>query len=223
MPIAAANALAKLGDERAVNVLMETANDPELSLWMINALGELGAASAILYLRGLSETPQNRQLQRATKEALWKLSILSNEHPIETLQQVLAQDQVTSRRSWAAYKLGERKSNQSASALIQALQDKQTEVSSRAAAALVITGEAVLPSIRQAFQNADSNPWLTAILGYLGKQDDTVVLRRLVKLQEKAATVAEVSLTMIERRESVSGLESIVPEITGGLPANTQN
>jgi HEAT repeat protein len=215
MPIAASNALAKLGDERAVDVLVQTAAEPELRLWMVNALGELGATSAIPYLKELSNTQQSHQLQMATDEALWKLSVLSDDQPVQALEQVLAADAVIARRSWAAYKLGEQKNNAATPALIRALEDQQADVQGRAAAALVVIGKPALPVIRQTLQNADPNPWLAAILGYLGDKNDTGALQRSVELPDVEAPVARVSLAMINRRNPVNTLDSIILENPG--------
>jgi HEAT repeat protein len=213
MPIAAANALAKLGDERAVEVLIETASDPALSLWMINALGELGAAAGEPYLNKLLKTQQSHQLQRATDEALWKLSVLTGNHSAQALQQVLTTNQTTTRRSWAAYKLGERKDATATLALIHTLNDQQADVQGRAAAALVAIGKPALSDIRQVLQESGTSPWLLAVLGYLGDSSDKVALRYNTELPDTNAAVARVSLTMIQRRNLSETLEPIIPVI----------
>ena len=147
----------------------------------------------------------------ATNEALWKLSVLSGDHPAQALQRVLASNQTTSRRSWAAYKLGERKNHIAAPALIRALDDQQTDVSGRAAAALVRIGKSALPTVRQRVLEPNTNPWLLAVLGYLGDKKDTTALLRYAELQKANVNVANVSLAMIKRRIQSEALDSIIP------------
>ena len=46
--VAAANEIARLGDERGVLPMIAAASDPQKQLWMVMALGELGSPLAFL-------------------------------------------------------------------------------------------------------------------------------------------------------------------------------
>ncbi len=195
MPIAAANALAQLGDERAVNALIEFSKQNEpLRLWMIAALGELGNASAIQYLQQVEASDTKRSIKRAAHEALWKISSLSVQQPQRALQQVLINDDSDEHRGWAAFRLGDLVDAHSIPVLIEALQDDNERVSGKVAAALVRAGKVSLPLIRTAVTRDGHSVYLDAILGYVGESVDADGLRK------RASEISLLSAKMITRR-----------------------
>lgn len=126
-PIAAANAIARMGDERGVEPIINVASNPQLRLWMVMALGELGSPIALPYLASLGNE-QKLSIQNAVDEAQWKIAQLSMVDPAIQLSDVLANEDSASRRMWAAFRLGELNRPDTISALIKALGDESQDV-----------------------------------------------------------------------------------------------
>lgn len=104
---------------------------------------------------------------------MWKISILSQENNVFSLTQVLLKNQNTDKRIWAACRLGEIKNKLAIESLIQALQDKSTEVAGRAAASIVRMADISLKPVRhELHQIANKNraqlDYLYALPGYIG-------------------------------------------------------
>jgi HEAT repeat protein len=195
-PVAAANALARLGDERGVSPIIAAAADPQKRLWMIMALGELGSARALPWLRSLG-TGQKAAVRHAVQEAQWKIAQLSAGRPVDALADVLANDTFASHRRWAAFRLGELENAEAVPVLMQALDDNNRDVRGRAAAALIRIGDAALPMLRVQVRNgsAAGRVYAVAILGYAGSPADIELLQSVV--QGQLADVARRSIDLI--------------------------
>jgi len=201
-PVAAANAIARMGDERGVKPLIEAAAHPGLRLWMVMALGELGSPSALRWLGSLSADPQPA-VRRAAREAAWKIAHLSMPDPVHTLAGILQKEASVEHRMWAAFRLGELGQPAAIPALVTALTDHEASVRSRAAAALIRTGAAAVPVITQSAHNARGQlqHYAAAILGYIGKPPDIPVLQSIVnKSADKiVVAIAGRSIDLIKR------------------------
>ena len=199
-PVTAANALARIGDERGVVPIIHAAADPEKRLWMIMALGELGSTTALSFLKSM-ESAEKASLRKAVQEARWKIDTLSVEYPVAALMAVLDNEVAASRRMWAAFRLGEFRQATAVVALINALGDEVRAVRGRAAAALIRIGDAALPSLRVQLQqgSAGEQLYVAAILGYAGKREDVDMLQQLVNSQGQGrlASVAQRSIELI--------------------------
>jgi HEAT repeat protein len=195
-PVAAANAIARLGDERGVLPIIAAAADPQKRLWMIMALGELGSARALPWLRSLG-TGQKAAVRHAVQEAQWKIAQLSTGRPVDALTDVLANDTFASHRRWAAFRLGELENAEAVPVLMQALDDNNRDVRGRAAAALIRIGDAALPMLRVQVRNgsAAGRMYAAAILGYAGSPADIELLQSVV--QGQLADVARRSIDLI--------------------------
>jgi HEAT repeat protein len=210
MPIAAANALAQLDDERAVAALVEAARDPELRLWMVNALGELGRPAARPYLIDEAAADADPAIREAAVEAVWKISVLSDGARQSALDEVLMTDPSAAHRAWAAFKVGELRLAGAAPTLVAGVNDRESEVRERSAAALVRIGEPAADVVRRALQQEPVNRYLIAVLGYIGSSDDLALLRQLqTSTSGAAATVAATSARMLERRRAASESGSV--------------
>jgi HEAT repeat protein len=185
MPIAAANAIARMGDERGVIPIIGVASDPGLRLWMVMALGELGSPAALAYLESLGHE-QRPSIHSAVAEAKWKIAQLSVEDPGVSLSGVLANEHSSSRRMWAAFRLGELKKSAAVSALVQGLDDENRDVRGRSAAALVRIGDAGLPALQQLVMedSGQAQLYAAAILGYAGGPMDISLLEKVVRKSE---------------------------------------
>ncbi len=194
-PVAAANAIARIGDERGVVPIIQAAGDSEKRLWMIMALGELGSSSALPFLQTVVRTDKD-STGKAAQEARWKISRLSMTQPVEALATVLEKESVASRRMWASFRLGESRQAMAVPVLMQALNDESTGVRSRAAAALIRIGDPALPSLRAQLNQGTSGErlYVAAILGYAGKRQDIGLLQLLVQEQ------VSVELTRVAQR-----------------------
>ena len=181
-PITAANAIARMGDERGVRPMIVAAGDPQLQLWMVMALGELGHPEASAYLASLNSDP-GAAIRQAAVEALWKIEQLSGTDPVQSLADVLGGDAPLARRTWAAFRLGELGQPGAIPGLLQALADPDLAVQGRAAAALIRIGQPVVPAARHLAVNAGGQKQLysAAILGYAGGKEEIILLRSLAR------------------------------------------
>lgn len=200
-PVTAANAIARMGDKRGIEPMIEAAGDPQLRLWMVMALGELGSPEALPYLSSLVSAAKG-SVRQAVAEAQWKIEQLSVPDPVQALSAALEQESTIRRRTWAAFRLGELGRPEAIPALVRALDDKVHAVQGRAAAALIRTGAAALPVLRTLLASA-SGPvrlYATAILGYAGNEEDIPLLQTLVasRADEGLAVVASRSIDLIE-------------------------
>lgn len=200
-PVAAANAIARIGDERGVLPIIAAAADPYKQLWMVMALGELGSPLASPYLENIGPE-QKKSLYLAAQEAQWKIGQLSDGHPGAALAAVLASDASASHRMWAAFRLGELREVSTIPVLIQALADDDDGVQGRAAAALVRIGDTALPMLRTQLGNSPETArlYVAAILGYAGKPVDIGLLQGIVQQAEQSelAAAARRSIELIE-------------------------
>ena len=204
MPVASANALARLGDERGVAPMIAVARaDEELQLWMVAALGELGKSSALVYIEEVETAEPRRSLQQAAREARWKISLLSASAMADGLQRVLQTDTDPARRGWAAFKLGDTLADTAIASLIKALDDTDAGVRGRAAAALVRLGPNALQPLRNAMKVPQHAVYLPAIVGYTGTGEDMSYLQGL------ATESAQMSARMIERRLKHTGFTEL--------------
>lgn len=198
MPIAAANAIARMGDERGVTPIIHVARDPQLRLWMIMALGELGSPAALPYLASLGDE-QNPSIRNAVDEAQWKIAQLSVADPVSSLSDVLANEVSANRRMWAAFRLGELKQPDTIPVLIQALDDENRDVRGRSAAALIRIGDAALPELRQLAMSDSVQARLTAaaVLGYAGGMAE-IPLLEMVAWKSEDDVLTDVARRSIE-------------------------
>ncbi|MEN8106793.1 MAG: HEAT repeat domain-containing protein [Pseudomonadota bacterium] len=200
MPVAAANAIARMGDERGVLPIIQAAGDPQLRLWMVMALGELGSPSALSWLETLHEE-QITVVYQAAVEARWKIAQLLSEQPLVALTSVLTNEPAVNRRMWAAFRLGELRYAAAIPALVDALGDSSCGVRGRAAAALVRTGDAALPILRSLAESSTTQErlYVVAILGYSGKLRDISLLQAITDkaTDKKLANVARRSIELI--------------------------
>jgi len=201
-PVAAANAIARMGDERGVTPIINVASDPQLRLWMVMALGELGNPTALPYLASLGNEPKS-SLRNAVDEAQWKIAHLSMQNPALPLSDVLANEDLASRRMWAAFRLGELKQPDTVPVLIRALDDENRGVRGRSAAALIRIGDAALPELRKLalLDSEQAGSYATAILGYAGGLEEISLLQGLV-LKNVAGVQTDVARRSIELIES---------------------
>ena len=201
-PVAAANALARLGDARGVLPIIAAASDPQKQLWMVMALGELGSSLALPYLASIG-IDRKTSIRNAAQEARWKIKQLSAGRPVVALTGVLASDTAASHRMWAAFRLGELKNAEAVAVLMQALEDEDRDVRGRAAAALVRIGDAALPLLRVQLQNSQATGRLyaVAVLGYAGSPVDIGLLQGVVQETGPGplADVARRSIDLINR------------------------
>jgi HEAT repeat protein len=192
---------ARMGDERGVMPIIHVASDPQLRLWMIMALGELGSPSALPYLVSLGNK-QKPSLRKAVNEAQWKIAQLSAADPVLSLSDVLASEALARRRMWAAFRLGELQQPDSIPVLMQALDDENRDVRGRSAAALIRIGDAALPKLRQ-LAMSDTIParyYAAANLGYTGGLAEIPLLERVAwKNDDDVLTdIARRSIELIE-------------------------
>ena len=197
-PVAAANALARLGDERGVLPIIAAASDPQKRLWMVMALGELGSSLALPYLESIG-VDRKTSIRNAAREARWKIKQLSAGQPVVALAEVLANNTAASHRMWAAFRLGELKNAAAVAVLLQALEDENRDVRGRAAAALIRIGDAALPVLRVHVRHgsATGRVYAGAILGYAGSPEDIELLQEAG--QGELAAVARRSIDLINR------------------------
>ncbi len=201
-PIAAANAIARMGDERGVLPIINVASDPQLRLWMVMALGELGNPTALPYLASLGNEHKS-SLRNAVDEAQWKIAQLSMQNPALPLSNVLVNEDLASRRMWAAFRLGELKQPDTVPVLIRALDDENRGVRGRSAAALIRIGDVALPELRKLalLDSEQAGSYATAILGYAGGLEEISLLQGLV-LKNVAGVQTDVAQRSIELIES---------------------
>jgi len=214
-PIAAANAIARMGDERGVIPIIHVASDPRLRLWMIMALGELGSPSALPYLASLANE-QKPPLLKAANEAQWKIAQLSAADPVLSLSDVLASEALARRRMWAAFRLGELQQPDTIAVLIQALDDENRDVRGRSAAALIRIGDAALAGLRQ-LAMSDTNParyYAAANLGYTGGLAEIPLLER-VAWKNDDDVLTDIARRSIELIESFSQPEPGLSDFVG--------
>ena len=199
-PVAAANAIARMGDERGVLPIIAAANDPQKQLWMVMALGELGSQKALPWLQTL-ESSQQASIRKAAQEAQWKIEQLSVSRPVVALANVLANDASASRRRWAAFRLGELKQAEAIPVLMRALDGDNHDVRGRSAAALIRIGDAALPVLRVQVKDGSitGRLYAAAILGYAGSPMDIELLQDVVQKsgQGQLADVAGRSIDLI--------------------------
>lgn len=200
MPVAAADAIARIGDERGVAPIIEAAADPEIGLWMVSALGELGARKALPFL-SQSMQAQDATLRAAAAEARWKIGQLAGDEPGAALAKTLVVDKDVNHRQWAAFRLGERRAADAIPSLLAALSDDIADVRERAAAALVRIGApARIPVGKLAQAGAGGQGYAVAILGYLGSAEDIPLLQRLAAAHDGPLAVdARRSVELIRR------------------------
>jgi len=204
MPVAAADALARIGDERGVQPIINAAADNELTLWMVMALGELGSSQALPYLQTLSDNNKTI-IKNSAQEARWKISRLSNNNAASQLSETLLTDKNSRYRSWAAFKLGELKSQQGINSLLHALNDADHEVSGRAAAAIIRLGEPALQPVRlelSVASNEQAYKYATAIIAYIGNQTDLQTLQIITKNSTtEIAHIAQHSIQVLQYQQ----------------------
>lgn len=190
-PVSAANAIARMGDVRGVEPIIQAARDPQLRLWMVRALGELGSTAAVPWLSSLGNDPE-APVRQAITEALWKIGQLSAVDPVQALSGVLRQEASSTRRMWAAFRLGELRQPGAVHGLITALSDPVREVQGRVAAALIRIGKPVIPAIKQLIVQTEvrASVYAVAILGYTGGKDEITFLRSLTTSDEDNERVA---------------------------------
>jgi HEAT repeat protein len=207
-PVQTANTLARLGDARAVQPLIEAAGNEVIRPWMIRALGELGSAEAVVYLTGelkRESATSNGKQDELIKEALWKISVLGQPDTASALSQVLLNNEEINKRKWAAYRLGEVQDVTSVYNLISSLQDDDIEVVGRAAAALVRTKQHSLKPVRKTLEtfghrHSDSQrQYLYAVLGYIGDKADIEQLEISRRTDTTSVAVIIESLNLINR------------------------
>jgi len=206
-PVAAANALARIGDERGVLPIIQAAADPDKRLWMIMALGELGSATAMPFLQSM-EPAEKRAVHNAAQEAQWKIAQLSAGQPVVALMDTLDNETVAGRRMWAAFRLGEYRQVTTVPALIMALGDESQGVRGRVAAALIRVGDPALPALRVELQQAPVGvqSYVAAILGYAGSREDIRLLQQFARTQGPGE-LASVALRSIELINSFMTLD----------------
>ena len=201
-PVAAANALARIGDERGVMPILQAAADPGKRLWMIMALGELGSVTALPFLQSVT-VDDAASLRKAAQEAAWKIRTLSAVQPVAALTTVLSDEPLPGRRMWAAFRLGEYHQVTAVAALLGALADPQRAVRGRAAAALVRTGDAALPLLRASLitGTARQQRYVVAVLGYAGNHEDIELLQQFTHVHGagELAGLAQRSIDLIQR------------------------
>jgi HEAT repeat protein len=199
-PIAAANAIARMGDDRGVEPIIEAASNPDLRLWMVMALGELGSPSAVSWLSSRVNDSQPA-VRRAAKEAQWKIARLAVTDPVLSLGEVLSEETSVERRMWAAFRLGELGRPQAIPVLIPALADHEPSVQGRAAAALIRIGTSAVLAITQSATEASGQVqyYAAAILGYIGGQEEIAVLQSIAdeSNDEIVVTIAKHSIELI--------------------------
>ena len=202
-PLQTASTLARLGDVRAVQPLIEAAGNEAIRPWMIRALGELGSEEAKTYLADELKVAVSKH-QNLIEEALWKISILSQAQKTAALASVLRNNQDTDKRMWAAYRLGEIKNKSAIESLIHALQDSNTEVAGRAAAAMVRMNNVSLIPVRQTLNQAENKNraqlnYLYAVLGYIGDKTDIEKLESLRHETPVSVVIINESLQLLKR------------------------
>ncbi|MEE8428856.1 MAG: HEAT repeat domain-containing protein [Gammaproteobacteria bacterium] len=200
-PVAAADAIARMGDERGVAPIIRAAADPVLRLWMISALGELGSPTAGAFLKQ-AEHDAKKSIRNAAVEAQWKITQLSSSDSLGALMETLRNEPAPTRRMWAAFRLGEQGKVQAIPALLDALGDPEREVRGRAAAALVRFGRPALPPIRTFIAGATgtSRSYAVAMLGYLGGPPDIPGLQNIAQASDtELARTARTSVQLIQR------------------------
>jgi HEAT repeat protein len=200
-PIAAANAIARMGDDRGVEAIIEAAGNPELRLWMVLALGELGSPSAVPWLSSLANDSQPA-VRSVAKEALWKIARLAVTDPVLSLGEALAEETPVERRMWSAFRLGELGRQQAIPALISALADHEPSVQGRAAAALIRIGTSAVLAITQTATGTSGQVqyYAAAILGYIGNQEEIAVLQSIAdeSSDEIVVAIARRSIALID-------------------------
>jgi HEAT repeat protein len=200
-PIAAANAIARMGDDRGVEAIIEAAGNPDLRLWMVLALGELGSLSAIPWLSSLVNDSQPA-VRRAAREAQWKIARLAVTDPVMSLAEVLAEEPSVERRMWSAFRLGELGRQQAIPVLISALADHEPSVQGRAAAALIRIGTSAVLAITQTAIGASGQVqyYAAAILGYIGDQKEIAILQSIAdkSTDETVIAIARRSIELID-------------------------
>ena len=201
-PVAAANAIARIGDTRGVAPIIDAAGDSQKRLWMVMALGELGSPLALPWLQSAASDEQS-SVRQAAQEAQWKIKQLSASRPVVALAGVLASDASASHRMWAAFRLGELNQAAAIPVLMQALKDDNRDVRGRAAAALIRIGDATLPVLRVRIQDGSGSARLyaAAILGYAGSLADIPLLQAVAGEGQSSslADTARRSIDLIER------------------------
>ncbi len=200
-PVAAADAIARMGDERGVNPIIQAAADPNLRLWMISALGELGSPKAGVFLRQ-AEQDEKKSIRNAAIEARWKITQLSSPDSLGAMMETLQNEPSPTRRMWAAFRLGEQGKAQAVPALLHALGDAKKDVRGRAAAALVRIGKPALSPIRAFIAGATgiSGSYAVAILGYLGRPIDIPNLQRIARESDtELIRIAQTSVQLIQQ------------------------
>jgi len=199
-PVTAANAIARMGDERGVRPMIVAAGDPQLRLWMVMALGELGHPAASAYLASLATDP-GAATRQAAVEALWKIEQLSGPDPVRSLTAVLGGAAPLARRTWAAFRLGELGRPGATPGLLQALADPDRGVQGRAAAALIRLGQPVVPAARRlaVTTGGEEQRYAVAILGYIGGKAEVTLLQSVAELGENddLVRIAERSIDLI--------------------------
>jgi HEAT repeat protein len=208
--IAAANAIARMGDDSGVEPIIEAASNPYLRLWMVIALGELGSPSAVPWLSSLANDSQPA-VRRVAKEAQWKIARLAVTDPVLSLAEVLSEETSVERRMWAAFRLGELGRPQAIPALMTALADHELSVQGRAAAALIRIGTSAVPAITQSATEAGGQVqyYAVAILGYIGGQEGIAALQSITdeSNDEIVVTIAKHSIELINSfNQPASGL-----------------
>jgi HEAT repeat protein len=201
-PVAAANAIARIGDERGVVPIIDAAGDPQKRLWMVMALGELGSPLALPWLQAAAADEQS-SVRQAAQEAQWKITQLSASRPVAALAGVLAGDASASHRMWAAFRLGELNQAAAIPVLMQALEDDNRDVRGRAAAALIRIGDATLPVLRARIQDGSgaARLYAVAILGYIGSLAELPLLQAVAGegQSDSLADTARRSIDLIGR------------------------
>ncbi len=168
----AADALARIGTLEGMEAVAAGAQNPAFAPWLVEPLGEFGLREAEPELRRLSGSHAvGSGTQRAAKEGLWKLAVLSSEDREAALRRALVLERSSARRAWAAWRLGDEDLQSSASALATALGDSDEEVRLAAAAALLRFGAVSEDSLlAEVFAPGETGRLAVAALGLVGTE-----------------------------------------------------
>jgi len=202
MSVAAAYALARIGDADGARAVARAAHDEALAPWLVGPLGEFGLAEAEPALRTLADSDATDPATRASAtRGLWKLAVLRARDREDALTRALADSSVPARRAWAAWRLGDEGFASAAAALVAALGDDDRAVQMAAAAALLRlegAGEGAL--LERAGSEDPSGRLAVAALGFVGSERTLPALRALAEPDEPDAGLARASLRWLHLR-----------------------
>jgi len=172
MLVASAFALARIGDPRGARAVARAAEDPDVRPWLAAPLGEFGLTDVEPALRAIAADGQAFETtRREAGEGLWKTGILTEPDRRAALARVLAESPVSSRRAWAAFRLGDEGLQLAAEDLARALSDPSDPVRLAAAAALLRFDTASETSVlRRIHDPGEAGRYAIAVLGFVGSE-----------------------------------------------------